>query len=240
MTALRIFLQTLLITSYTVVLGPPAMLAALVGRSGSWALAVARMWVRMILWTCGVRVVVEGVDQIDRHTPCIVMSNHQSFVDTAVLLHSFPGPLRFMAKRELARIPIFGWSMAMGGHLLVDRGNRRAVKATLDRGVSLVRSGKSLCVFPEGSRSPEGELASFKNGGFQMALEAQVPIQPVRIFGSGVLAPPDTAGIAPGEVVVRYLPRVLTEGCDAKDRPALKNQVRESILAAERPRRRTS
>lgn len=224
-------MRTILIASYTLVLGPPAMLAAMIDRSGAWSLGIARLWVRAILATCRVRVDVSGLDRIPSTSPCVLMSNHQSFIDTAVLLSTFPGPIRFMAKRELARVPVFGWAMAMGGHLLVDRGNRAAVRATLARGVAVLEAGNSLCVFPEGSRSLDGQLSSFKNGGFQMAIEAGVPIVPASIVGSGALAPRTTLAIARGRVTLSYFPAVATRGLASRDRPELKRRVRESILA---------
>lgn len=224
-------LRAALITTYTLVLGPVSMIAALADRSGDSALAVARLWVRMILATCRIRVVVSGVENIDRECPSVYMSNHQSFVDVAVILATLPTSLRFVAKKELARVPVFGWGMALGGHLLVERGNRSKVMHSLERGAELIRSGSSLCIFPEGSRSLSGEMSNFKNGGFQMALMAGAPIAPISIVGSGELAPKTTLAIDSGVVKVHYGPAIPTQGLGPANRVELKKQVREAILS---------
>jgi len=166
-----------------------------------------------------------------------VMSNHRSTADIAVLLANLPFDIRFMAKRELGRIPIFGWAMALGGHLLVDRGNRALVKQSLERGVELLRQGKSVVVFPEGSRGTAGDLGAFKSGGFQLALDAGAPILPVSIEGSEGIAGRGSLEIRGGRVRVRCGEPIATAGDAPLDRSTLKKVVREAILQGLGPER---
>jgi 1-acyl-sn-glycerol-3-phosphate acyltransferase len=207
------------------------MVLALVDRSGDSALGVARLWVRLVLLTCGIRVIAHGLENIDRECPSVYMSNHQSFVDVAVILATLPVSIRFVAKRELARVPVFGWGMALGGHLLVERGNRSKVMESVERGAELIRRGPSLCIFPEGSRSLSMDMGNFKNGGFQIAMLAGVPIVPVSIVGSGRLNPKTTLSIDSGVVEVFYGRPIPTTGTEIQHRVELKKQVREAILS---------
>jgi 1-acyl-sn-glycerol-3-phosphate acyltransferase len=218
------------IAFYTLVLGPPVCLIALFDRSGELPFRIARLWVRMILWTCGVRLEVSGTANVPPGRPLVFMSNHQSSADTAVLLASVPTSVRFMAKRELVRVPIFGWALVLSGHLIVDRGNRTLVLASLQRGIDMIRAGQSLFVFPEGSRSDEGQLSRFKSGGFQMAVVAGVPIVPVSILGSARIAGRGSWGIHSGLVRVSFGEPIPTAGMGSADRPLVKQQVREAIL----------
>jgi 1-acyl-sn-glycerol-3-phosphate acyltransferase len=224
-------LRTALIVTYTLVLGPVASVTAILDRSGEAALSIARLWVRMILFTCGIRVETSGLANIDPLRSSVYMSNHQSFVDVAVILATLPVSVRFIAKRELAKVPVFGWGMALGGHLLVDRGSRSKVMASLNAGAELLKRGPSLCVFPEGSRSLTGEMSKFKNGGFQIAMLAGAPIVPISIVGSGQLAPKTTLGIDSGIVKISYGPPIPTQGLEPQNRVELKKQVREAILS---------
>jgi 1-acyl-sn-glycerol-3-phosphate acyltransferase len=216
---------------YTLVLGPVCCLVALFDRSGAIPLSIARLWIRWILWTCGIEVQASGLEKLAPERPCLYMSNHSSMYDIAAILITLPGPVRFVAKRELVRVPVFGWAMALSGHLVVDRGNRAKVIESLQRGVALLRGGASLVVFPEGSRSPEGQLRNFKNGGFQMALDAGVPVVPVSIMGSGRLTRGGTWRVDGGRVRVDYGAPIPTEGLGPGDRPLLKKTVRQAILA---------
>jgi len=223
-------LRWLAIAIYTLALGPPVCLIALFDRSGELPFRIARLWVRMILLTCGVRLEVSGSENIIPGQPQVFMSNHQSTADTAVLLASVPTSVRFMAKRELVRVPIFGWALALSGHLIVDRGNRTLVLASLQRGIDMIRAGQSLFVFPEGSRSDEGQLGRFKSGGFQMAVGAGVPVVPVSILGTARIAGRDSWRIHSGPVRVIFGEPIATAGMGASDRPHLKRLVREAIL----------
>ena len=108
----RHILRALAIVVYTLVLGPPCCIVACIDRSGTVPLWIARLWIRWILWSCGVTVRARGNEKLEGVGPALFMSNHASLFDTAALLVAIPGPVRFVAKRELVRIPIFGWAMA--------------------------------------------------------------------------------------------------------------------------------
>jgi 1-acyl-sn-glycerol-3-phosphate acyltransferase len=221
----------LLIVLYTVVWGLPACLVGLLDRSGEGVIWIGRPWVRWIFWSCGVRVEVEGLENVDPRRPCVFMSNHQSVTDIGALVTSLPVSWRFVAKRELTWIPLFGWALALGGHPIVDRGNRERAVASLRRAAERVREGTHVVIFPEGTRSESGEMRSFKSGGFHLAIQAQVPIVPVTVSGSRRITPKRSLRIESGVVKVVYGKPIETAGLRIEDREALKQQVRAAIAA---------
>jgi len=225
----------LLILLYTIVWGIPACLAPLVDRSGESIIWIGRQWVRWIFWTCGIRVEVEGLENVDPRRACVYMSNHQSVVDIGALVLTLPVSWRFVAKRELAWIPLFGWAIWLGGHVIINRGRNDRAVASLRRAAERVRNGVNVIIFPEGTRSETGEMRAFKSGGFHLALEAQVPILPVTVSGSRRLTPKRSLRVESGRVKVRYGKPIETRGLRVEDREELKQQVRAAIAAGYDP-----
>jgi len=232
---LKYALRYLLAMVYTALFGVPATLAAFVDRSGEASMWFGRRWVETVLWTCGIRVRAEGLENVDPGQPCILMSNHESVFDIAALMTTAPTSIRFVAKRELAWIPLFGWALALSGHVLIDRGNRTRAIQRLERAAERIRRGTSVIVFPEGTRSPDGRLRSFKKGGFHLAIAAQVPVVPVTVSGSHRIAPKRSLRIESGEIKVVYGKPISTRGMRREDRELLAKLVREGIEAGYDP-----
>jgi 1-acyl-sn-glycerol-3-phosphate acyltransferase len=228
---LRYVLRTLLVALATVFWGIAACLMAPFDRTGELGVLASRHWVRWILAICRIDVTVRGLENIDPDQPCVVMSNHQSLVDIAAIVATLPLSFRFVAKRELARIPFFGWGMVAAGHIVIDRGDHAAAVASLQAAAEKVRAGTTVIIFPEGTRNPSGELRPFKSGGFHLALQAGVPILPVTVSGSNHITPHGPLRIEPGPVAVTYGAPIPTAGLGEADREALKQRVRDAILA---------
>jgi len=221
----------LLVALYTAFWGSVACFGFLVGRGGEIGLFAGRRYVRWILWSCRVQVETEGLEYIQRDQPYVVMSNHQSLFDIAVLADTLPLTWRFVAKRELTRIPFFGWGMLAAGHVVIDRqDNERSVRS-LKLAAERVRSGTSVIIFPEGTRSPDGALRRFKSGGFHLAIEAGVPILPATVSGSRRITPRKSLRVESGLIRVRYGKPIPTAGLTSDDRERLKEQVRQAIAA---------
>jgi 1-acyl-sn-glycerol-3-phosphate acyltransferase len=221
----------LLIVLYTVVWGVPACIVPLFDRSGEAVIWIGRQWVRWIFWTCGITVDAEGLENVDPRRPCVFMSNHQSAMDVGALALTLPVRWRFVAKRELTWIPLFGWAIRLGGHVVIDRGRREKAVASLRRAAARIREGTSVVIFPEGTRSETGALQKFKSGGFHLALEAGVPIQPVSISGSHRLTRKRSLRVESGRVKVVYGKAIETAGFGLEGREALKRSVRDAIAA---------
>jgi 1-acyl-sn-glycerol-3-phosphate acyltransferase len=220
-----------LIALYTVFWATIALVAAFVDRRGRVIVWVARRWIRWCLWSCGIRVDAVGLENVSPDRPCILMSNHQSALDIAAVVHTLPIPWKFVAKRELTRIPFFGWALAASDQIVVDRNDRESAVRRLTRAAERVRSGVNVIVFPEGTRSADARLASFKSGGFHLAIQAGVPIIPVSVSGSWCITPKGSLRIESGRILIRYGKPIPTHHLSIDDRNELKRQVREAILA---------
>jgi len=163
----------------------------------------ARWWSRLLLFFSCVRVRVEQLAPLERDHVYVFLSNHQSLFDIPVLLATLPLPARFLAKRELFRIPVFGWALRTGGFIPVERGGKSAGES-FRAAVERVRHGGSVLLFPEETRSTDGRLLPFKRGGFLLAHKAGLPMVPVGIRGSLGVQSRSSYRIHPGRVLVRY------------------------------------
>jgi 1-acyl-sn-glycerol-3-phosphate acyltransferase len=225
----------LLIVLYTVVWGVPACIVPLFDRSGEGVIWIGRQWLRWIFWTCGITVEAEGLENVDSRRSYVFMSNHQSVLDVGALALTLPVRWRFVAKRELTWIPLFGWAIWLGGHVIVDRGRREKAIASLRRAAKRIRDGTSVIIFPEGTRSETGAMREFKSGGFHLALEAGVPIVPVTVSGSHHLTPKRSLRVESGHMKLRYGKPIETTAYGSDDREALKSAVRDAIQAGYDP-----
>ena len=135
--------------------------------NGRCASHLARAWVRVNLWITGVRVHVRRETALAPHAPYVFMSNHQSHFDVLAVVAALPEfQLRWVAKRELTRVPIFGWALRHSDHIVIDRSDHQQAMTSLRAAVDRMRQGLSVIIFPEGTRGPgDGTLLPFKKGG---------------------------------------------------------------------------
>jgi len=204
---------------------------------------VARTWSRLNLGLCGVRVVREGWDPaLLKHVSYVAMANHISHFDVMVLYGHVPMNMRPVAKRELSRIPVFGWVLWAGAAIMIDRRNRKKAAESLRRAARVIRAGSSVLVFPEGTRTAEGQMGTLKKGAFHLALEAQVPVLPIGVEGSGKILPPHSLRIRPGTIHVRIGKPIETTGLKNDDagRRALMAQVEDALATLSRQRKSTT
>ena len=170
-----------------------------------WGMATVRLGVR----AAGIRVRIEGLENIPQGRSCIFMSNHVSNLDAPVLLPSLPGMVSVFLKKELMRIPLLGMAMRMGKYVPVSRGHsREEARKSVEAAADALRSGLHIFVFPEGTRSPDGKLLPFKKGAFFLAAETGAPMVPIVIRGTERMMRKGSLKVVPGEVVVRFLPMV--------------------------------
>jgi 1-acyl-sn-glycerol-3-phosphate acyltransferase len=170
-----------------------------------------------------------GLEHIDRTAPQVFIANHQSMADIWALLAVLPPSSRFVAKRELFRIPIFGWALAAAGFVPIERSKHSGALRSLDVAAERIRQGHSLVLFPEGTRTRDGRLRPFKKGAFHLALRAGVPVVPVAISGSFELLPPRTLRVHPGPVHVRFEPPLDVAPFQPTDHAGLLEAVRATI-----------
>ena len=201
---LRTLFGNVAVMTATLVLGAVASVVGWLPPRGNWMYRVAQIWSRFTLRASGVRLRVVFEEPLDPREGYVYMANHQSMYDIPALIGSMPGQVRFMAKKSLFRLPFFGWALTAGGFIPVDRGNRRAAAETYRIAVDYIGRGTSILIFPEQTRSPDGNLLPFKRGGVVIAQQTGASIVPVGIHGTRNIRPKGSSVIVPGEVTVVY------------------------------------
>lgn len=188
-----------------------------------------RMWAPSALWLAGVTLEVSAPHGFPAG-PAIYASNHESALDIWLLFRTVPrNSLRFLAKSELFRIPVFGWYLRLARFVEVDRHHHARAVEALQAAGRIVRGGTSLIVFPEGTRSRDGRVQPFKKGPFVVAMEAGVPVVPIAIAGAAALNPKRQLAVRPGHVRVE-VGAPLTPA-DFADKSELLRAVRRRIIA---------
>ncbi|HJO30012.1 MAG TPA: lysophospholipid acyltransferase family protein [Acidobacteriota bacterium] len=221
----------------TVFWGSCALLISLVDRQGKWVHACAKNWGASIFRICNVQVQTEGKEKLDREGSYVVMSNHCSLFDIPTVLTSLPFPFRMLAKASLFRIPFMGWYMSRVGYIPVKRDDPKKARESIENAASRVASGLSVLIFPEGTRSVEGEVARFKRGGVNLAHTAAVSVVPVAIINSGRLLPRGSWHADPGVITMRIGDPINPE--NFSDPRALASNVRSAIVRMIEERRET-
>lgn len=161
---------------------PPRTLSLMHRVSRRWAIA-------MISGSPFWKIEVRGLEHIQKDRQYIVVTNHQSLLDIIAVLAGIPLNFKFIAKKELFRVPFLGWFMSLAGYVPLDRGKRESAREVLEASRRWLDRGASLLFFPEGTRSRDGKIREFKVGAFKLASEKQIPILPVVIHGTGDAIP---------------------------------------------------
>jgi 1-acyl-sn-glycerol-3-phosphate acyltransferase len=187
---------------------------------------VARQGVRLALSLSGVRVQLNGNTRFRDAIPAVFLSNHVSNIEPAVLFMVLPR-IAVILKKELGYIPLLGYVMRLGGFIYVDRKDRDSRRKALEDSISTLKKNHiSLLIFPEGTRSTDGELLPFSPGPFTVAIEAQAPIVPVTVSGAQEIMPKGAVSLKPGEITLVFHDPVMTLGYTTEQRAELMKQVR--------------
>jgi len=213
----------------TIILGIFAFITYPFDRKGKVVHRYARLWGKVALLANRVKVKVAGIENLKREGPYIFMSNHQGYYDIFALLGHLPFQFKWLAKKELFSIPFFGWTMAAAGYIRIDREGTRKTVESMNEAAQKIHDGMSVVIFPEGSRSPDGTIQSFKKGGFTLAIKSKVPIVPIAIAGSREIMPKDKLTTLSGEIWMRMDRPIETGNYALKDRESLMEKVREAI-----------
>lgn len=222
---LRVVFVLLVAIALLIVPGIPVIIVDIFDRKGKFHGIMMRFWAKAILWAGGVKVEVEGLEKLKSDGPYVIISNHESALDIMVIAGYLPLNVRFLAKKELFRIPLLGWILYSGRHIAVDRKNpRNSIEKINRRAKKLFSRNVSVIVFPEGTRSKTGELLPFKKGGFLLAAKFQAPILAVALLGTGKITPKKELKIKPGTVKLKILKEVNI--ADETEVEEIKNRVR--------------
>jgi 1-acyl-sn-glycerol-3-phosphate acyltransferase len=216
----------------TVAYGLRVIVAAMIGvrnTKGGIYDRTGRVWATALLKVAGVEVNTEGFEHIPAGQPVVYVSNHQSFFDILGLLKVLPDSFRFVAKKELAKVPVFGGSLKAAGHIYIDRQRRAAAFESYEQAAKVIQNGMSAAVFAEGTRSRTGKLLPFKKGPFVLAIAAQVPVIPVYCANTFDILPKAHFRIRPRPITLYFGEPIPTSGMDYEDRNELLTKARTVI-----------
>jgi 1-acyl-sn-glycerol-3-phosphate acyltransferase len=220
------------VTAATLWWGTLATILTLTTRS-SWPVDVfGPIWARWILKACGIDVQIEGLRHIDRSKSYVVISNHLSNFDVFATLGALPLKVRFVAKKELTKVPVFGWALALSDHIIIDRAKPEEAIARINAHVAKhLNEGFCLLFYAEGTRSPDGKIHQFKKGGVTLAIRTGLPIVPMSVSGTRKFLPKGRVVIQPGGRVKIVLDKPIdTTGYSLDGRNALNARVRNAVL----------
>jgi 1-acyl-sn-glycerol-3-phosphate acyltransferase len=217
-------------TAYTIRMSQRAMLERALGAGDDRIQELVKEWSLGLTGRMKIEVVADGVDGVDWSRPLVLMANHQSYLDVMALYRVLPRCFGFIAKKSLYNIPFFSGVMDAVGCIPIDRGDRRSALTSMREAARILRSGKTIAIFPEGTRSPGDRILPLKKGSFHLVQLAQVPAVPIGIRGAGQLMPRQNTGIRSGVIEVHVgkpIPPPPAE--DQKARAALMSEVRSEL-----------
>ena len=189
-----------------------------------------KMWARWVIWSTGIQYEIDGLDNLNLDKQYIFMSNHESALDIVLGVAAIPSNLVFLAKKELFRVPVFGWAMEAAGMIKIDRQNPEIARKSVSEAVeTLMHSSFSTLIYPEGTRSNGKELLPFKKGGFILAIRTQLPVVPITILGAGNVLPKGTLAIKKSHIKMIIDNPIPTLEMDINDKDQLLQDCRNII-----------
>ncbi|MFZ6052383.1 lysophospholipid acyltransferase family protein [Halocola ammonii] len=194
---------------------------------------VSDMWSAVIMAVVGIRLKVFGKENVPKTGGKIFVANHESHFDIPVLFASIPEPVYFIAKKELKKVPFMGWYMALLGMIFIDRSNREKAMKSMKKAGKLIKDGRSVISFPEGTRSKDGVIKMFKRGSFIIAKESNVPIVPIAVSGTWEVLAPGKSKIRPGKVKVKIGHPILPQDHPEMSPEQLAAHVRQTVIKLE-------
>ncbi|SRR5581483_7945670 len=218
-----------LIWLYTVVMGLVSLPTSLFSNSGRIQHDFARFWSWLIMKTIFSPVRVTGLDKIDTARPHVYAVNHGSALDIPVLYANLPFQFRIVFKKELLKYPIVGWHLKRSGQVAIDQQNKAAAVRSVRAALKSLQAGMPLVIFPEGGRTPDGEIKPFMPGAFFLAIKAQVDIVPVALVGTYELLPMNTYHIKCRPLEMRVGKPISTQGLTLKDMEILSARVQKEL-----------
>jgi len=224
----------LAVALYVLIVGPPILLIALAFSQRALLYRVGHIGVRMGLFLSGIKVALEGTENIQRRRAAVYAVNHASNVEPPIIfdtLHELFPRLRIVYKAELRKLPVLVRAFDLAGFVPLQRGNPEQSLPAIDGAVAALSEGNSFLIFPEGTRSRTGELLPFKKGGFILAIKGQSPVVPIAITGAQKAMRKGSPLIYPVTVRVRIGEPVETAGLTIDDRDTVVGTVRERIKA---------
>lgn len=218
-------LKTILIAIVILFISIITILLSPIDYRGKVTFVLYKIFSNLILFFSGIKVKTEGRENASGKEPHLYISNHMSYMDIPILMKVLPGNIRFVYKKSINKIPIFGWAMYLAGYIPIERRDAREAIKSLKKASKAFDKGLSIVIFPEGTRSPDGEIHEFKKGYTIIAEESKCDIVPVTIKGSFELLPKGSNKIKSGKVKVKIHKPIAY----SRDKFLL-NNIRETII----------
>ncbi len=215
----------------TIILGIPVMVAGLLSRTGNLAFSISKLWAYTMLAVSFVRTEIKNKEKIQKGTSYIIISNHQSLYDIISLVTTLGIQYRWFIKKEVLKIPIFGYALYASRNIFIDRSNTARAIESINKGIDRLPKGVSIMVFAEGTRSSDGQIHEFKKGGFVTAVRRNIPILPVTVNGSRRVLPKGSLVVKPGKIQVVVGDPIDTGGYTADAIQELIDKTRQAVMA---------
>lgn len=213
----------------TLVCAPMVIVISLFGSHSPLIDRAVKYWARSIVLAAGMRISIDQQSEIDWSSRYILIANHHSYLDIPTLLCTIPQPVRFMAKKTLFQVPLFGWGLRAAGFIPIDRKDRSKAAASFGLAADRIRKGNTIVVFPEGGRSREYQMKEFKRGAYLLAMKSKLPLLPAAIVGTYEAMPATRLRIRPGPVVVRLGEPIDTLELSVREVDGLISRTRDLI-----------
>lgn len=210
--------------------GTLALLASLVAKTGRTQHRIACVWARACIRISGSRLTIQGAENLHKYPVAVYAANHTSYMDTPVVFSALPFQFRILAKKELWSMPFIGWYLNRSGQIPIATDNSGSALSSLSAGVKALRSGMPLFVFPEGSRTPDGDLQAFLSGAAFLAIRAQVPLVPIALTGVYDLLPIHAHHFFPTDLVLSAGEPIDTKGMTVRQTDELTARIRAEIV----------
>jgi 1-acyl-sn-glycerol-3-phosphate acyltransferase len=223
------FILDPLIWFYTLFMGLLAVPGGMFDRSGRRLHWFSHAWSWLIMKSIFSPVKVTGLDKIDTSKPLVYAVNHASALDIPVLYTYLPFQFRIAFKKELLSYPVVGWQLKRSGQVCIDQQNPAHSISSIRAALKGLKAGLPLVIYPEGGRTPDGEIKPFLPGAFFLAIKAQVDVVPVALVGTYELLPMDTYHIKCRPLEMRVGEPISTAGLTQRDMEALSTRVQTAV-----------
>jgi 1-acyl-sn-glycerol-3-phosphate acyltransferase len=221
-------LATILALIYTLIFSIPSALASFFD-NGHAATPIIRAWSWCIIRTCGIRIEIEGLEHLRGLGPFVIVSNHQSLFDILATILMIPGEVRFVAKKELLKLPVLGFILYKSENIVIDR---EAGGGAIRRAREVVRHGYSICVFAEGHRYSDNRVHEFSDGAAWLAILNKLPCVPMAISGTAAMMPRGAKFVVPGRRMrMKIGAPIATAGLRSADRAELTRKLEAAVRA---------
>ncbi len=215
----------------TLILCIPVIIAALLSRTGNLAFSLSKIWAYIMLAVSFVRTEIKNKAKIVKGQSYVIISNHQSQYDILALVTRLGIQFRWFAKKEVLKIPIFGYALYASRNIFLDRTNTASAIESINKGMDRLPRGAGVMVFAEGTRSDDGKIHEFKKGGFMAAIIRKIPILPVTVNGSRRILPKGDLVVKPGKIQVVVGDPIETDGYTTDTVQALMDKTRKVVMA---------